>query len=400
MGTPVIIEDMNSENEIVFSSALLYLSNMSFSKDIGDPVEALKAMYREKDEDSRLKNLPNQLSLDDVCESLEAKDAPRLHEFLKVLAEEKRTSVACDIATTVKLLTQIDLQPFLEILLEKRYLGLSPFLFQGASAQIRDRLIERVSVEPNQVLSALAWIGDDEVRRHFAKWKCTPPAWTDSLFITADNYSLEAGWELTSDGQRRELCFAECIPIVPACSEIKAAPQLQIIADASDSCHLCHRNLAFMIVSHTEQNSAIHHPALARSLKFLICEVCVEAGNTLLTEIDSQENFVWSTFNANTLDSRTYDTSLFPRNAMQLDNSFRNPYFGAVHPFPKQISQLGGHPTWLQDAEYPTCLVCETTMNFFGQLNYEELDSDLEGMLYSFTCENCKRFLAVKYQCT
>lgn len=373
---------------------------MSFSKNTGDPVDALKVMYREKAEDCRLKNLPNQLSLDDICGSLDANDAPRLHEFLKVLADSKRTSVACDIATTVKLLTQIDLQPFLEILLEKKNLGLTPFLFQGASAQIRDKLIERVSLEPDRVLSALAWIGDDEVRHHFDKWKCTPPSWADSLFVTADKDSLQAGWELTSDGQQRELCFAECIPIVPAGSEIKAAPQLQIIADASDLCHLCHRNLAFMFVSNPEQNSTTHHPALTRSLKFLICEVCVEAGQALFTEIDSQGNFVWSTINANTLDSRTYDTPLFPRNAMQLDNSFRNPYFAAVHPFPRQISQLGGHPTWLQDAEYPKCLGCETTMNFFGQLDYEELESDLEGMLYSFTCENCKRFLAVRYQCT
>lgn len=372
---------------------------MNPNEKITDPVEMLKVMYREKDQDCLIKNRPNQVSLDDICASLVAKDAPRLHEFLKHLADSKRTNAASNIATAVKLLTQIDLGPFLDILVEKKYLGHSPFLFHGANPEIRDKLIERVGIKTDWVLYALAWIGDETVCRFFQAWRESPPDWTKSLFVTADKYSLSAGWELTEDGKRRELCHTECRPIVPAIESETSLPAFQVFSDAPGVCSVCQRNLAYMF-TFTKDPNYLKHPALSRNHKFLLCEACIEVTDVLYTEISNTGNAILRPSGPPLCPPREHEDPLFPRNAMRLGTAQRNPYYAAAHPYRRQISQLGGYPTWDQDPDYPQCFGCNTTMIFFGQLDYEEFNVNLEGTLYAFTCEECKKFLAVRYQCT
>lgn len=367
-------------------------------ENISDPVEMLKVMYREKDQDCLIKNLPNQVSLDDICGSLVAIDAPKLLEFLHYLANEKRTDAAANIATVVKLLTHIDLQPFLEILVEKKYLGHSPFLFHGAMPEIRDKLIERVGLKTDWVLEALAWIGDETVCSYFQKWKASPPDWSNSLFVTADKYSLSAGWELTEDGKRRELCHTECMPIVPTTGSETLSHSFQVFSDAPGVCPLCQRNLAYMFKFKQDPNCVIH-PALSRNQKFLVCEACIEVTDVQYTEMNEKGDAILRPSGPPFCPPREHEDPLFPRNAMRLASSPRNPYYAATHPYRSQISQLGGYPSWEQDEEYPQCLGCKSTMIFFGQLAYEEFDLG-EGILYAFTCEECKKFLAVRYQCT
>lgn len=61
-------------------------------------------------------------------------------------------------------------------------------------------------------------------------------------------------------------------------------------------------------------------------------------------------------------------------------------------------SQIGGHPAWIQDAEYPVCPCCSTTMKFIAQMDMEQAE-DSEGIYYAFLCEGCLQ-VAVNYQQT
>lgn len=61
------------------------------------------------------------------------------------------------------------------------------------------------------------------------------------------------------------------------------------------------------------------------------------------------------------------------------------------------LHRIGGHPTWIQDASYPNCPVCQQTMRFILQLDSGLLDSngqermwDDTGMVYAFWCNECK----------
>jgi len=59
----------------------------------------------------------------------------------------------------------------------------------------------------------------------------------------------------------------------------------------------------------------------------------------------------------------------------------------------ENLNRLGGHPSWVQYAEYYPCPTCNRTMRFLLQLDVDELNSD--GLGYVLWCNHCKvsRFL-------
>ena len=42
-----------------------------------------------------------------------------------------------------------------------------------------------------------------------------------------------------------------------------------------------------------------------------------------------------------------------------------------------RFSQVGGHPTWIQGAEYPRCPECSGAMPFIAQISNEDLDDEV-----------------------
>lgn len=72
----------------------------------------------------------------------------------------------------------------------------------------------------------------------------------------------------------------------------------------------------------------------------------------------------------------------------------------------ENLNRVGGHPTWVQSAEFPQCPDCNATMVFLLQL-----DSDLPtgdkgewlwgsgGIAYAFWCDSCK-ISGILWQCT
>ena len=72
----------------------------------------------------------------------------------------------------------------------------------------------------------------------------------------------------------------------------------------------------------------------------------------------------------------------------------------------QNLSRLGGHPSWVQSADYPPCPECGRFMTFLVQLDAalpagrdetEQVFS--EGMFYGFWCDRC-RVSAFKWQIT
>lgn len=63
-------------------------------------------------------------------------------------------------------------------------------------------------------------------------------------------------------------------------------------------------------------------------------------------------------------------------------------------------SQMGGHPSWVQDSEYPICPCCTRRMMFIGQIlqiDYADIDEYAEGIFYMFICPK-DRITATVYQ--
>ena len=63
------------------------------------------------------------------------------------------------------------------------------------------------------------------------------------------------------------------------------------------------------------------------------------------------------------------------------------------------ISQLGGHPDWIQDTDFPVCPSCQRRMMCIGQVSWEDIDEFAEGSTYAFLCLPCGKG-ATTYQQT
>jgi hypothetical protein len=80
----------------------------------------------------------------------------------------------------------------------------------------------------------------------------------------------------------------------------------------------------------------------------------------------------------------------------------RHTPFGAVGRFhldEKGVSQLGGHPEWIDDAIYPQCPTCQQTIPCLGQIAGEDWYDIMEGSFYGFLCLPCRK-AATLYQQT
>ncbi len=72
----------------------------------------------------------------------------------------------------------------------------------------------------------------------------------------------------------------------------------------------------------------------------------------------------------------------------------------------ENLNRIGGYPTWVQSAEYPSCPCCKRTMVFCAQLDSELLTEEGEewlwgsgGICYLFWCDGC-RVSGSLWQCT
>jgi hypothetical protein len=70
---------------------------------------------------------------------------------------------------------------------------------------VTDPVDEDSGRDINDILSALAWAGTEDVLRLFALWHAQPPAWRSRLYIPPEQYARDAGWELDTGRATRSL---------------------------------------------------------------------------------------------------------------------------------------------------------------------------------------------------
>jgi hypothetical protein len=92
-------------------------------------------------------------------------------------------------------------------------------------------------------VQALAWIGTEAVQAQFSAFRLHPPAWRAELFVLPENYSQEAGWELTENGGRRDLYFSTCFELIPIEQAIPFQRRTAEPTTSQECCAWCQRPL-------------------------------------------------------------------------------------------------------------------------------------------------------------
>jgi hypothetical protein len=303
--------------------------------------------------------------------------------------EQLAIAIACQ--------TSAEVRPVQLALLDQERL-LAPAAFAGAAADVRDRLLARLAVDDRgelwAVLEALAWCRDEVAVARFAGWRATPPPWWTRFAGELCEVTHRAGWELDERGAFRALTTDRCYELVErpddgpsGAAGDGAAEQagVRVTVRNGQACPSC-RNPVYDLLRVRERAGVLAVP---------LCPACLyhvgpqrgvfdDAGRSRLLAPDEGAD-----------GGQQYDP--LPEDALRRGRP--RPPRWAIEWGAAPASQLGGHPTWVQSSEYPSCPTCRRTMRFVGQLDTEDLELGMEGFHYAFACRSCRTTAAV-FQCS
>lgn len=365
---------------------------------ITDPVESLKIIHKPRSYDPLVNWIPHPIPTDRLYSDLSHDEQERLAAYAETLIGSERHDEAESIVLCLSAFTNAFIESCLRALVAHG--SFWPSLpFRRASSDLRDQLIDRVERDEenrNHILLALAWIGDAAVVELFKRWRNHPPSWRESLCCPPQDYSHGAGWELSDDGQRRDLYFQKCTRLLRGHS---ASPELfQAITDSKGSCPWCGQgltNLVDLVASEFVTGMAND----VGRIQVTTCEVCTAFG-TVFGVFNEAGNGRWSSANSRPeyLPDSSENWGRLPRNPLTPAGR-RAAAFAADQFLPTTFSQVGELPTWIQDSSYPPCPVCSKTMMFLAQVDHGDIEDCSEGIYYAFLCPVC-RTTATSYQQT
>jgi hypothetical protein len=364
-----------------------------------DQVEVLKIIHRPRRFDPLINWISYDTPTDRIYTSLNRDEQNRLAKYAESLIGTERNEEAEEIVLCLAAFTDATIENCLQSFVNHN--SIPPSLpFCRASSDLRDELIARVERDEENrsgILLALAWIGDSIVVELFDYWKKNPPSWRDSLYIPPQDYSLEAGWELANDGQRRDLYFHNCTKLQRNPSH---SPQrFQAIVDQKDVCPWCSQRLIDLIDFVPSEFGILNEYREINRIQVTTCQICTLV-EVIFGTFDESENSRWSSLNSrpDRLPDDSENWGRLPQNSLTFVDK-RPPLFAADQFLPTTFSQVGGHPTWIQDACYPKCPACSKTMMFLAQLDHSDMEDCSEGIFYAFVCSDC-RTTATAYQQT
>lgn len=373
-------------------------------ENLTDHVDILKVMHAPRKYNPLIQYVPYPLSMEQIYISLSDQEAGSMLKYALELLAVNNESEAEDILLSLVCYRDYNISDALPELIQ-RGLFYNPILFKDSPQVIRDQLLERITSDEdnrNHLLLVLGWIDDSVVIDQFHQWQKQPPKWTGQLFVTPENFALDGGWELTPDGERRNLINRVCYPIRQVHKQndnVNNEYHAHFLEISSATCPWCKRKLTKLM------DVATTHPALQylnlsmENLQVVTCECC-GGFSTIFMELDNKGMPVWSRFNQepNYLpdfdDVNSNTESLVP---LSLSSEPQSPYYASVWTMSQLDSQIGGHPSWVQDPEYPICPCCELRMRFIGQLDFADFDEYAEGIFYMFICPE-NRITATIYQ--
>ncbi len=366
-----------------------------------DPVEIIRVLHTRRPHDPLVIFRPSPQSTEELYSRLNAEQAGRLMTMAADAMRAGNEDFAEDIAKSLATLTDYPLDLMLEAWIERNHFWPS-VVFRSAGAAIRDAVVgalESGTANANLALSALAWIGDAKVRELFREWEASPPRWRSSLHVGPAHYANVAGWELGTH-ERRNLFHDECWAITPALPNQAPDKSLRLMHEVSQSCPWCHRQLIYLVVLDLADERFAFLGVSGERLPILTCDACNCYGAAFIYSRIAPDGVV-----------RLADENKRPDWLRDDVSSWEHPWEQvpvclhqrrAIHAVDGWdsvgLSQIGGLPTWVQDAEFPKCPDCAGTMKFVAQVDNGQFPYH-EGVYYAFLCASC-RVTATTYQQT
>ena len=256
-----------------------------------------------------------------------------------------------------------------------------PEIYRHADESIADKLIDLVKKndsEKNYILICLAWIGTQNVIDFFIDSSENRPKWTKKLYVLPKEYADQAGWVIEKTGKRRELISKEVSVLKNKDKAESANQDFHSFVEHSENCPFCKSKLTKVFSTQIDKN-----------IEFSTCLLC-GCYEPIFMRIDENGKSTWHDKNKKweRFDDSMEMDSIAP-NILVLTDEKRKPEFTISQFVEISKSQIGGYPTWIQDAEYLKCPDCGETMDFIGQIDFEDVKEYGEGIYYFQHCKNC-----------
>lgn len=367
-------------------------------------IAALMRFHRGATRQAGAEPIPNQDEAADLYRALDAHEVRELAGLAIAALDSGDRSGSREILRCLACLRPGSLDGLHESLID-RGIFYPPVIWHGAGSEIAAQIIDlmprraadRLSL--NHMLLASAWIGDGLVQDAFRRWQDDPPGWAATLHVPPYRYAEEAGWELTTEGTRRHLFRRPCHPLVVPNDSTAVAGIASIIADHEGACGWCRRPLTTLLDLDLASLALAFLGLRGRRLRIATCDVC-SCFAPVFTHVDPDGGSTWHD-GSPTPDFLPRDAPLSPRmpQGRLVFGSTSRPWLEAANWLVPGVrfSQIGGHPTWVQDARYPRCPECGQTMPFVAQVSNEDIEEYGEGIYYAFACLGCG-VAAVGYQ--
>lgn len=272
--------------------------------------------------------------------------------------------------------------------------------FRGAGDTVKSKLISLVRHNPELAKRGLAWIGDEEAVAWFVEKKNKS---RNQNSINGDHnlYPHDAGWELTPDNEKRPLFSLHCFEMTPVHWN-PLSPQFKQ-HENPELCEVCNtRIIRVKSLRASLLKDLFAISPLVETVDFPFCELC-----TMLTEplraivsIDGTAKICKPILKPEDI-ADWFSEKRGEGGCITIDiGARRDPFFAVDYCSRDNVSQIGGHPTWVQDSEYPICNSCGRTMLFFMQIDGNQLYCIFPFVYYFFICDLCPEQIAVSNQHT
>lgn len=284
------------------------------------------------------------------------------------------------------------LKPFYPELI-KNEMFYPPEIYLHANEQIADELIELVengSEYVNHLLCCLAWIGTPNVMDFFVAASLHKPDWTKELYVLPKEYADQAGWIIHEDKRKRSLINRDVVVFARQNFDDGNEIQSETFVERTEVCKFCGNNLTTVFKTVIE----------ASPIPFSTCLLC--AGyEPFYLRVDNEDDIRWHDANKKWehFDKHDMQIEKIRENTLVITNEERRPEFTISQFVAISKSQIGGYPTWVQDADYLNCPDCHQKMQYIGQVDMEDVEDYNEGIYYFHYCEKC-RITGTNYQQT
>ena len=257
-----------------------------------------------------------------------------------------------------------------------------PEIYRHADESIADKLIDLVEKNDsnkNHILICLAWIGTQNVVAFFVDSSENRPKWTKKLYVLPKEYADQAGWIIEKNGTPRELISKEVSVLQNKDKAESVNQDFQTFVEHSENCPFCKSKLTTVFSTQIDN----------KNTEFSTCLLC-GCYEPIFMRIDENGKSIWHDKNKKWehFDDSMEMDSIAP-NTLVLTDEKRKPEYTISQFVEISKSQIGGFPTWIQDAEYLKCPDCEETMDFIGQIDFEDVEEYGEGIYFFQHCKNC-----------